>query len=101
MTMLPHERWMADAVARRQSVVRSDRVQRIEAKFGPGGVAYLAAAMSSVVLGELIGLVGIALLRVSAPVALALIAVGALLLGFSLVRFVQGRQAGRAFRLAR
>jgi hypothetical protein len=98
MTMLPYERWMADAVARRQLVVRTERVQRFERNYGPGGVALLAAGMSSVVLGELIGLIGIALLRLTAPVGLALIGVAALLIGFSLVRFGQGRRAGRAFR---
>ena len=41
MKLMPYERWMATAVARRQAEVRSDRVQRIEANYGSDGVALL------------------------------------------------------------
>jgi hypothetical protein len=89
---------MADAVLRRQAVVRSTRVIRVEASYGPDGVKLLAAAMATVVAGELVGLAGAALLAVSTKVGWVLIGVGASLVVISSIRFAQAARAGREFR---
>jgi hypothetical protein len=97
--LVAHERLLADAVVRRQAEIRSARVIRIEAKFGPAGVRLLAAAMATVVAGELVGLVGAAVLALSMTAGWVLIGVGAALVAVSSIRFGQARRAGRDFRL--
>jgi hypothetical protein len=96
--LIGHERVLADAVVRRQAEVRSARVIRIEARFGPAGVRLLAAAMATVVAGELIGIVGAAVLIGSITAGWVLIGVGAVLVALSSIRFVQAGRAGRDYR---
>jgi hypothetical protein len=98
MRLLAYERWMADAVAGRQSIVRSRRVLWTERTFGAPGIELLAAGMVSVVIGELIGIAGVALLATTRPAASAIICLGVVVMLFGAVRFAQAAQAGRAFR---
>lgn len=98
MKLLPYERWMADAVAGRQSVVRSRRVRWTEQTFGAPGIALLAAGMMSIVAGELIGIAGVALLATARVVAVAVVGLAIMMMLFGALRLAQAGRAGRAFR---
>jgi hypothetical protein len=104
MRLLAYERWMADAVAGRQAVVRTRRVLWTERYFGGPGIELLAAAMMSVVVGELIGIagiVGLAVLTTVRVAAAALIGLAVVVLVLGAVRFAQAIRLGRAFRGSR
>jgi hypothetical protein len=102
--LLPHERWLATLVVRRQQAHRPASVLRIEQNYGPDGIALWAAGYATTIPGELIAFIGILLLLLTSDrgrhpaAAYAVIGLGIVLLALSSVRFVQGIRAGRAFR---
>jgi hypothetical protein len=104
LTFMPHERWFVALVERRQRDHRTGSVVRIETKYGPHGVALMAAGLFTMVPGELIAALGLALLLFSGSAsALGLTGLALLVLGIGVivvgaVRLAQAIPAGRAFR---
>ncbi len=98
MKLVGYERWMADAVARRQAIVRSPRVLAAERRFGARGVALLAAGMASIVLAELIAIVGVVVVAMTRTPGVVLLALAIAVLAIGAVRIGQGVSAGRSAR---
>lgn len=98
MRLIGYERWMADAVARRQAEVRSPRVLAAERRFGERGVALLAAGMASVVVAELVAIVGVILLAMTRTPGVVLLALAIAVLLIGAVRIGQALSAGRSAR---
>jgi hypothetical protein len=101
---LPHERWLVKKLQERRMSRPTLTVIRLNAKYGPDGLMLLWAALASTVPGSGMTVFGIMLLAISrgsrsvAPVALVLMAVGALVILWGWVRLLQSAKAGRAFR---
>jgi hypothetical protein len=90
--LLPHERWLATAVAERQQIVRSARVIRVEQTYGSDGVTLLSAGLATFVPAELLCLIAIALVPVTG-FAYVLIAVGVIAMALSSIGLLPGWRA--------
>jgi hypothetical protein len=105
--LLGHERWLAELVRQRQAVHRTPGVLRTEDRLGPDGIVLLAAALTNVLLGQGVILLGLGLAAFAPAwpavhrVGLTLMAVGAVVAAVSVVRIAQGLAAGRAHRASR
>jgi hypothetical protein len=105
--LLPHERWAVHNQAKRNMVIRNRYMAQVYRKNGAEGVFWWSAALGNLWIGYPLGFVGIILL-VSAGGYGAVSDVGGwlLLLAFPfgimfVVRAIQGRRAGLAFRKER
>jgi hypothetical protein len=99
--LLPHERWFADAVARRQQAHPTEQYLRYKWKYGPDGTTLLLAGqMTGLVCGVLI-LVSIGLLPISQYISHWFLASGFAVAAVSAIRLAQGARAARKFGRAR
>ena len=100
----PIERWSAALILERQRTHRTPAILRIEQNYGPEGITLIAAGLSSVLPGQLIGCIGIVLLLVSGDrgslplIGYSLMGLGVLLVVLGSMRYIQGSKAGRRFR---
>jgi hypothetical protein len=101
MKLFAHERWLAHAVSRRQSEVRSRSVLRVEYGFGPDAISLFSAGFATFVPAELISLAGVLVWPASVGLGSALVALGVVLAVASFLRFGQGARAGHGFRAGR
>lgn len=102
--LLPHERWLARWVIKRQESRRTPAIEKMQANYGTEGIELLAAGWSTGMGAAIVLLVGILLLFVSGThgslglAAFALIGVGAVSEMLPLVRARQAAKAGRVWR---
>jgi hypothetical protein len=96
--LLPHERWFANAVARRQQNWPTEQYRRYQAKYGPDGTILLLAGQVTGLAGSVVVLLSIALLPVSQYSASWFLAAGFAVGAVCTVRAAQAACAGRKFR---
>jgi hypothetical protein len=102
--LLPHERWFASLILKRQRTHRTPAILRMEQNYGPEGIALMSAGMMTAFPGQIIGCVGIVLLLTSGDhgsvltVAYWTMGAGVLLAALGSIRYVQGVYAGRRLR---
>lgn len=103
--LLPHERWFAAVILRRQQTHRTPAILRMEENYGPEGITLWAAAWITIFPAQLLNLFGIAcLLGGGGPLSTAgfwFIGVGVFVCWLGAIRAVQGAKAGRTFRNGR
>jgi hypothetical protein len=96
--LLPHERWFANAVARRQQNRPTEQYRRYQANYGPDGTILLLAGQVTGLAGSVVVLLSIALLPVSRYIASWFLAAGLAVGAVCMVRAAQAACAGRKFR---
>jgi len=108
--LLPHERWFASLILKRQrahrnsAAPRNPATLRMEQNYGPEGMALIAAGLISVLPGMLLGVLGFACLVASGghPWLLTVLywlwGIGFILMLWGSIRSFQASKAGRAFR---
>lgn len=102
--LLPHERWAASYILKRQSTHRTPAILRIEQNYGPIGIALWGACLITALPGELIACMGIVLMLASGgngsilSLGYKFVGIGIALILLASIRVIQGIKAGRAFR---
>jgi len=102
--LLPQERWFASLILERQRTHRTPDILRMEQNYGPEGIALWAAAVITVLPGQLIAVSGIAFMLASGgggnllTLGYSLDGFGAILILLGSIRTFQGIREGRAFR---
>ena len=101
--LLPHERWFASSMLRRQSTHRTQAILRLEQNYGPAGMALTAAGMITAIPGQVVVISGILMLALGGDGALEtfgfrLGGLGIAMILFGMIRYFQARTAGRVFR---
>jgi hypothetical protein len=101
--VLPPERWVASFILQRQQAHRTPAIRRMEQNYGREGIALMAAAMLSGLVGAAVGFIGIALLFLSGnhgsllTAGYVLIFAGIALECPAVVRAIQGSTSAGAF----
>ena len=95
-----HESWLVALVRQRQAEHRTASVLRTETRFGPEGIGLLAAALTDVLLGQFLALVGLGLVALASLTLIgwSFLALGGLIVVASSWRFGQGFAAAREYR---
>jgi hypothetical protein len=99
--LLPHERWFADTVSRRQQAHPTALYLRNQWKYGPDGTILLLAAQMTGLVSSVLCVVSIALLPISQSISHWFLASGLAVGAVAAVRLAQCARAGRRFRRAR
>jgi len=102
--LLPHERWLADAGARRGPAPQGSDRWRMQQNYGPEGLALVQAGFANLGPGWLIAIAGIVLQFIGAggsTLADILIGIGLIIMVAGLVRYIQAGRAGRIYRNGR
>lgn len=96
--LLPHERWFADAVTRRQQAHPTEQYLRYQWKYGPDGTILLLAGQMTGLVSGVLFLVSIALLPISQYISYWFLASGFAVAAVAAIRLAQGARAARRFR---
>lgn len=100
--LLPHERWLAGWLLKRQRTHRTEAVVALEQKYGTQGMIWLDASLANAQFVLILGVVCFIIIFAhptrTSKIGLYLFAALLLFLALNIVRFCQASRAGRRFR---